>query len=51
MRLVVVCHHFNTPWSDSLGPGILAVQDAEPSEEVTVIVDEDAFDGLPAGWL
>ncbi len=50
MRLVVVCH-FTTPWSDSTGPGILTVQNAEPSEDVTAIVDEDAVDERPAGWL
>jgi hypothetical protein len=27
------------------------VQDAKPSEEVTVIVDGDAVDERPAGWL
>ncbi len=51
MRLVVVCHHFNTPWSDSAGLGLSTVQDAEPSEDVTLIVDEDAVDERPAGWL
>jgi hypothetical protein len=40
----------HTPWSDSTGPGLLTVQDAEPSEDVTVIVDEDAVDGRLAGW-
>ncbi len=30
---------------------LLTVQDADPSEEVTVIVDEDAVDGRRAGWL
>ena len=27
------------------------MQDAEPSEDVTVIVDEDAVEERPAGWL
>jgi hypothetical protein len=45
--------HFVTPWSDNTQHGILTVQDAEPSEDVTVIVivDEDAVDERPAGWL
>jgi len=41
----------HAPWSDSRGPGLLTVQDAEPSKSVTVIVDEDAVEERPAGWL
>ncbi len=43
--------HQHTPWSDSTGPGLLTVQDAKPSEDFTVIVDEDAVNGRSAGWL
>ena len=49
--VVAVRPFHNTPWSDSTGPGLLTVQDAEASEDVTVIVDEDAVDERPAGWL
>ncbi len=29
----------------------MTVQDAERSDDLTVIVDEDAVDERPAGWL
>ncbi len=40
-----------TTWSDSTGPGLLTAQDADPSEDVAVIVEENAVDGRPADWL
>jgi len=49
--VVVVRPFHNTPWLDNTGPGLLTVLDAEPSEDVTVIVDEDAIGERPAGWL
>jgi hypothetical protein len=46
LAVIISQHHGRTAQDPALD-----CADADPSKDVTVIVDEDAVDERPAGWL